>query len=126
MKNTAFRNSLYGGLLIIVGIIGLISSVIYNISIYVKPSVNNLFDVEQKDHVDSSDAMVQLVIVDSSNSKFEVIERPVQKDEPIPSPSNKVTEINPSTPNTIKNTKLDTFIEPKVTNTNKMIIDTTS
>lgn len=126
MKNTAFRNSLYGGLLIIVGIIGLISSVIYNISIHVKPSVNNLFDVEQKDRVDSSDTMVQLVIVDNSNSKFEVIERPVQKDEPISSPSNKVTEIKPSTPNTIKNTKPDTFIEPKVTNTNKMIIDTTS
>ena len=121
MKNTAFRNSFYGGLLMIAIIIVLIISVVYNISIYVKPKVNNLFDIERKNHIDSSGIIIQTMTVDSLNTKFEVIERPVKKDEIIP--IKKVTEIKPPI---IKTIKPDTIVGTKVINNPKMIIDTTS
>lgn len=121
MKNTAFRNSLYGGLLVIAIIIGLIGSIVYNITICIKPKVNDLFESEQTEHTDSTDIMLQSIIVDSSNSKFEVIESPLQKEEIIS--NKKVTEIKPLVTNTIKS---DTIIEPKVVKTDNIVIDTTN
>jgi hypothetical protein len=122
MRNKAFKNTLYGGILMIVVVVSLLASLMFNIYNYVRPKVSNFIKNGETQQQDSVYEVTSTLILEPETSKFEVIEKYPEIDSHQKIPTKKVIEDKPK-----KSIKIDT---PKDTISSirevkvRMVIDT--
>jgi hypothetical protein len=75
MKNRAFKLTLYGGILMVVVVISLIASLMFNICNYVRPKVNDFINKNKTEQQDSSYDAMSTFTLEPDTTKFEVIEK---------------------------------------------------
>jgi hypothetical protein len=75
MKNRAFKLTLYGGILMVVVVISLIVSLMFNICNYVRPKVNDFINKNKTEQQDSSYDAMSTFTLEPDTTKFEVIEK---------------------------------------------------
>ena len=75
MKNRAFKFTLYGGILMVVVVISLIASLMFNICNYVRPKVNDFINKNKTEQQDSSYDAMSTFTLEPDTTKFEVIEK---------------------------------------------------
>ena len=75
MKNKAFKSTLYVGTLMVVVVISLMISLMFNIYNYVKPKVNDAINKIKTEQQDSSYEAIPTFTLESDTTKFEVIEK---------------------------------------------------
>ena len=75
MKNKAFKFTLYGGILMVVVVISLTISLIFNICNYVRPKVNDFITKNKTERQDSSYETIPTFTLEPDTTKFEVIEK---------------------------------------------------
>jgi hypothetical protein len=75
MRNKAFKNTLYGGILMIVVVVSLLTSLMFNIYNYVRPKVSNFIKNGETQQQDSVYEVTSTLILEPETPKFEVIEK---------------------------------------------------
>jgi len=75
MKNNAFKSTLYVGTLMVVVVISLMISLMFNIYDYVRPKVNDAINKIKTEQQDSSYEAIPTFTLESDTTKFEVIEK---------------------------------------------------
>jgi len=75
MKNRAFKLTLYGGILMVVVVISLIASLMFNICNYVRPKVNDFINKNKTEQQDSTNDAMSTFTLEPDTTKFEVIEK---------------------------------------------------
>ena len=75
MKNKAFKSTLYVGTLMVVVVISLMISLMFNIYDYVRPKVNDAINKIKTEQQDSSYEAIPTFTLESDTTKFEVIEK---------------------------------------------------
>lgn len=75
MKNNAFKSTLYVGTLMVVVVISLMISLMFNIYDYVRPKVNDAINKIKTEQQDSSYEFIPTFTLESDTTKFEVIEK---------------------------------------------------
>lgn len=123
MKNNAFKYTLYGGLLMIVAIVTIFTSIVYHVYNYVSPKLPILNKVEETQQQDSVYEVEPTLIVETESPKFEVIEKYPKVD------SQPKISVKPIVEDKLKKTiKVDTIKSDTSsirTNKIRMVIDTT-
>ena len=74
MKNKAFKSTLYVGTLMVVVVISLMISLMFNIYNYVRPKVNDAINKIKTEQQDSSCETTSTFTLEPDTTKFEVIE----------------------------------------------------
>jgi hypothetical protein len=122
MRNKAFKNTLYGGILMIVVVVSLLATLMFNIYNYVRPKVSNFIKSGETQQQDSVYEVTSTLILEPETPKFEVIEKYPEIDSHQKIPIKKIIEDKPK-----KSIKIDT---PKDTISSirevkvRMVIDT--
>ena len=75
MKNKAFKSTLYVGTLMVVVVISLMISLMFNIYNYVRPKVNDAINKIKTEQQDSSCETTSTFTLEPDTTKFEVIEK---------------------------------------------------
>jgi hypothetical protein len=75
MKNKAFKSTLYIGTLMVVVVISLMISLMFNIYNYVRPKVNDAINKIKTEQQDSSCETTSTFTLEPDTTKFEVIEK---------------------------------------------------
>ena len=75
MKNKAFKSTLYVGTLMVVVVILLMISLMFNIYNYVRPKVNDAINKIKTEQQDSSCETTSTFTLEPDTTKFEVIEK---------------------------------------------------
>jgi hypothetical protein len=75
MKNKAFKSTLYVGTLMVVVVISLMISLMFNIYNYVRPKVNDAINKIKTEQQDSSYGTTSTFTLELDTTKFEVIEK---------------------------------------------------
>jgi hypothetical protein len=75
MKNKAFKSTLYVGTLMVVVVILLMISLMFNIYNYVRPKVNDTINKIKTEQQDSSYETTSTFTLELDTTKFEVIEK---------------------------------------------------
>jgi hypothetical protein len=75
MKNKAFKSTLYVGTLMVVVVILLMISLMFNIYNYVRPKVNDAINKIKTEQQDSSYETTSTFTLELDTTKFEVIEK---------------------------------------------------
>jgi hypothetical protein len=122
MRNKAFKNTLYGGILMVVVVVSLLASLMFNIYNYVRPKVSNFIKNGETQQQDSVYEVTSTLILEPETPKFEVIEKYPEIDSHQKIPVKKIIEDKPK-----KSIKIDapkdtisSIREVKV----RMVIDT--
>ena len=70
MRNKAFKNTLYGGILMIVVVVSLLATLMFNIYNYVRPKVSNFIKNGETQQQDSVYEVTSKLILETETPKF--------------------------------------------------------